>query len=169
MTDYAKLLLGKDIRSIAKSNDVAESIHDQVSFDALFSLLWHHERLLVMRVADAIDKITLVHREFLIPHKSQLLSLLNSAVNKELKWHLAQLVSRLPLNEEELKVVWSVLSYWVQNPNESKIVRVNSLQGLHDLGIRFPMLKEKYEEIVRRLAHEPIPSLQARIKKLGKS
>ncbi len=168
MTDYAKLLLGKDLRSIAKSNDVAESIHDQVSFDALFSLLWHHERLLVMRVADAIEKITLVHREYLIPHKNQLLSLLKSGFNKELKWHLAQLVSRLQLNEEELKEVWSVLSYWVQNPNESKIVRVNSLQGLHDLAIQFPWLREKYEQTVRRLAHEPIPSLQARIRKLRK-
>jgi len=166
LKDFVHLLLGKDLRSLSKTNEVVQMVDDQTSFDALFSLLWHHERPLVMRAADAVEKITARHNEFLNPHKTQLLSLLKSAINKELKWHVAQLLPRLNLDEQEVHEVWSTLSYWVQNPNESKIVRVNSLQGLHDLVQRFPMLKEEFERVIHKIEREPIPSLQARIRKL---
>lgn len=166
--DYAKVLLGRDLRSISKSNEVANAIHDQSEFDSLFGLLWHHERILVMRVADAIEKVTRIHGEFLMPHKGQLLSLLKGTLNKELKWHVAQLLPRLTLDEDEAREVWSTLMYWVQNPNESKIVRVNSLQGLYDFSKLHPSLKEPFEQLVHRLETELIPSLQARIKKLKK-
>lgn len=168
MPDFAHLLLGKDLRTIKKSNDVAQMVQDQESFDQLFGLLLHHERPLVMRAADCVEKVTAAHKEFLEPHKLQLLSLLKSAVNKELKWHIAQLVPRLALSPEELREVWSVLAYWTQNPNESKIVRVNALQGLFELSRNVPALKGNFENILQALAHESIPSLKARIKKLSR-
>jgi hypothetical protein len=164
--NFAHLLLGKDRRSIGRSNDVAHEVTDQESFDELFNLLLHHERLLVMRAADAIEKITLLNKRFLAPHKTQLLSLLKSAIHKELKWHMALLVSRLEFHPDELREVWGVLSYWALNPNESKIVRVNSLQGLFDLCSRYEELKESFGHTLQSLEHEPIPSLQARIRKL---
>ena len=102
--DFAPLLLGKDLRSIARSDEVARSVEDQESFDELFNLLLHHERLLVMRAADAIEKITIDNRKFLEPHRSQLLSLLKSAIHKELKWHIAALVTRVEANVPFLHV-----------------------------------------------------------------
>jgi hypothetical protein len=167
MNDFAPLLMGKDLRTIKKADQVAGLIDSQQSFDSLFALLFHHERPLVMRAADAVEKVTIKHREFLIPHKQQLMSLLKSSVHIELKWHLAQLVPRLPLDADELKEAWSVLSYWTQNPNESKIVRVNSLQGLFDLSQENPSLKGSFKSILHAIQNEPIPSLQARIRKLG--
>jgi hypothetical protein len=121
-----------------------------------------------MRAADAVEKVTLRRGNFLEPHKEQLLSLLKSAVNKELKWHVAQLVPRLPLTDEERDEVWKVLSYWAQNPNESKIVRVNSLQGLFDLSLQTPARKHDLLIVLDKLEHERIPSVQARTKKLRK-
>lgn len=167
--DFAPLLLGRDFRSIGRSNEVVRLVDDQESFDALFNLLLHHERLLVMRAADAIEKVTTLHPHYLHPHKKQLLSLLKSAMHKELKWHLALLVVRTDLTAEETTEVWSVLAYWAQNPNESKIVRVNCIQGLWDLTNRFPELQKSFAELIKILEREPIPSLQARIKKLKKS
>lgn len=168
MTDFAHLLLGKDLRSNVKNKVVVEAVQDQSTFDALFVLLWHHERSLVMRAADAVEKVTVKHREFLEPHKSQLLSFLKSAVNKELKWHVAQLVPRLKLTDSELRDAWTVLAYWAQNPNESKIVRVNSLQGLFDIAQQSPIMQKDFNNIVETLSREPIASLQARIRKLKK-
>jgi len=167
--NFAPLLLGKDLRSIARSNEVVHSVSDQESFDELFNLLLHHERLLVMRAADAIEKITLTNKTFLAPHKKQLLVLLKSAMHKELKWHIALLLPRLQLNPDERREVWGVLSYWALNPNESKIARVNSLQGLHELSYRYPEFKESFEHTLHALEHEQIPSLKARIKKLKKT
>jgi hypothetical protein len=166
MIDFAHILLGKDLRTNSRNWEVIEAVQDQNTFDELFALLWHHERTLVMRAADAVEKVTMKHKEFLDPHKHQLLSLLKSAVNNELKWHVAQLVPRLKLREDEMQMVWSVLAYWAQSPNESKIVRVNSLQGLFDLAQQFPLLKKTFHNVLEKLKHEPIASLQARIKKL---
>lgn len=165
-TVFTELLLGKDLRSIARSNEVVSLVYDQQSFDELFNLMFHHERLLIMRAADAVEKITKKRSEFLEPHKKQLFVLLHSSVHKELKWHIAQLIPRIHLTAEEAIEVWKILSYWLLNPNESKIVRVNALQGLHDLSVQFPELKPRLQEEVQRLKHEQIPSLQARIRKL---
>jgi len=167
--NFAPLLLHRDLRSIGRSNEVVRLVQDQESFDELFNLLLHHERLLVMRAADAIEKITLTHKAFLAPHKRQLLVLLSSAIHKELKWHIALLVPRLSLEPEERREAWGILSYWALNPNESKIARVNSLQGLSDLSHLYPEYKESFEHTLRALEHEQTPSLQARIRKLRKS
>jgi hypothetical protein len=86
----------------------------------------------------------------------------------ELKWHLAQLAPRLPLESHELHEVWSILSYWAQNPNESKIVRVNSIQGLFDMASSNPAFEVSLINVLDTIESEPIPSLRARIKKLRK-
>lgn len=166
MNNFAHLLLGKDRRTISKAGNVADLVADQASFDELFALLFHHERNLVMRAADAVEKVTRQHKEFLVPHKNQILSLLTSAIHIELKWHIAQLAPRLPLNPHELHEVWSILSYWAQNPNESKIVRVNAIQGLFDMSTNNPAFETSFINILDTVEHEPIPSLRARIKKL---
>ncbi|MEX2232274.1 MAG: hypothetical protein WD824_08945 [Cyclobacteriaceae bacterium] len=164
--DFAPLLLGRDLRSIARSNEVVRFVDDQETFDQLFNLLLHHERLLVMRAADALEKVTLKHQAFLEPHKNQLLSLLKSAFHKELKWHIALLVTRVTLTSDELREVWDMLTYWAKNPNESKIVRVNSLQGLFELYRKYPHLEDSFTHTLQVLEHDQIPSIQMRIKKL---
>jgi hypothetical protein len=165
-TEFTYLLLGKDLRTITQNSSLVESVHDQQTFDELFSLVFHHERPLVMRAVDAVEKVSLKHPEFLKPHKSQLLRVLKSAEHKELKWHIAQLMPRIDLTKDELKEVWHALVYWVLNKNESKIVRVNALQGLFDLAKDEPDLKAEFGRVVSAIEHEMIPSIQARIRKL---
>lgn len=160
------VLLGKDLRTIRQNSVVVNSIHNQNTFDELFSLVFHHERTLVMRAIDAVEKVTSKHPEFLISHKSQLLEVLNSADHKELKWHIAQLIPRVDLTIAELKNVWHKLAYWALNKAESKIVRVNALQGLFDLSKVDPELKEDFKKIISAMEREMIPSVRARIRKL---
>jgi hypothetical protein len=162
-----QLLLGKDLRKLKNVERVIELVRDQKSFDDLFGLSFHHERALVMRAIDAVEKITLKNPEYLRPHKSQLLSVLKSADHKELRWHAAQLISRIQLTPDELQSVWHVLSYWVLNRNESKIVRVNSLQSLFDLSRGIPALEKDFETMVSKIKSERIPSIQARLKKIS--
>lgn len=168
MNDFSSLAEGGDLRSLMSGKDVVQIVKDQKSFDALFNLLFHHERILVMRAADAVEKITRTNSQFLKPHKNQLLSLLKNAVNKELKWHVAQLIPRVELTKAEMKEVWGILTHQTQNPNESKIVRVNSLQALYAISLQFPAKKNMFEEIMHMIEHEPYPSIQARVRKLRK-
>lgn len=162
-------LLGHDLRSLGKTSKLLAAINDKESFDELFELIFHHERPLVMKAVDAVEKITSKHPEYLNPHKRQLLNILKSADHKELKWHIAQLVTRIELSKKEREDVWNKLTYWVLNKNESKIVRVNALQGLFDLSVQHPEYLKDFVIVMKSIEHEPIPSIQARIRRLKKS
>ena len=163
---FTQELLGSDLRSLGRVSEVVKMVIDQKSFDELFNLVFHTERLLVMRAVDAVEKITVKHQYYLVPHKRQLLSILRSADHKELKWHIAQLVTRIKLNKDELADVWHILTYWTLNKNESKIVRVNSLQGLFDLSKQYPRLQHEFMRVLLQVQREMIPSIQSRVRKI---
>lgn len=166
MQTFAKILSGGDLRSIGKSNEAVQQIKDQMSFDKLFSCIFHEDRLVVMRSADAIEKITIEHPEYLFKHKNKLLELSSVAENKELKWHLALLLPRIKLNFTESRKALNILKQWVMNKEESKIVRVNSVQGLFELSQKHKNFTNELKAVIHELRKENIPSLNSRIKKL---
>lgn len=167
-TDFTRLLLGSDLRKLKNTGTVVDAVCNQETFDELFNLIFHHERPLVMRAADCVEKITREHPEYLVRHKGQILSVMKSADHKELKWHIAQLISRVKLTTEELAYVWHTLTYWALNPNESRIVRVNALQGLFEISRIFVDFRNDFIKTLNEAGRESIPSIQARVKKLKK-
>ena len=79
VNDIKKYLQGGGLRSIADVDQLIPLIKTQKTFDELFSCLDSDDRLIVMRVADAIEKITRDHPEYLDSHKIRLIRLLNTA------------------------------------------------------------------------------------------
>ena len=75
----------------------------------------------------------------------------------------------MSLSAGETEKVWHTLTYWVLNKNESKIVRVNALQGLFDLAKINSNLKRELENTMAAIEHEMISSIQARIRKIAKA
>ena len=169
MSKTADILKGGDLRSIGRSNKIASSIDNQESFDELFQQLFHPDRKVVMRSADAVEKITLKNPAFLKQHKASILKLVETARHIELKWHLALIASRLELTKREFRKVWQILTDWANNKKESKIVRVNSMQGLFNLLQTNQELKQDFNLTLNRIEKENIPSINARIKKIKKA
>ena len=91
---FLELLRGGDLRSIGKSTAVFAMVSNQSMFDELWTALFSDDRLVVMRAADVIEKVTLNHPEWLHNHVDQLIQLAEGAKHKELKWHLAQQIGR---------------------------------------------------------------------------
>jgi hypothetical protein len=164
MSELEKLLSGGDLRSIGKSGSVISKIKSQSDFNELFSYLFHHDRIVVMRAADAIEKITLTKPGYLKNHAQEIILLSGKATNKELMWHLAQLLSRLGLNRNEFRRAWNILTNWVKDKTNSRIVRVNSMQALFDLLSRDKSLLKDFNLTLLELEKENIPSINARIK-----
>lgn len=167
MKDYAAILAGGDLRSIGAVDDVVKSVSNQRDFDHLFRLLKNADRKVVMRAADAIEKITQDRPSLLKKHKAALLHLLNSNNHIELKWHLAQLMPRLQLSDTAFQKVWNELKSWAADPAASKIVRVNAFQSLHDMIRGNQQLQKEFTQLIRSIEREGIPSLNARIRKLS--
>ena len=168
MNNIRSFLNTGDLRSIGRVNELVAMIKTQSDFDALIVYLFSEDRLLAMRAADAVEKITVHYPEFLKAHKQYLLKLCIQAEHIELKWHLALLLPRLTLTKKELNFVWELLSEWVLDKKESRIVRVNTLQGLGDILPACPEKQPDFIQLIESLKMENIPSLNARIRKLEK-
>ena len=166
MENWISYLEGGDLRSIANVDQLVPLIQSQSDFDQLFQYLNSEKRLVVMRAADAVEKISQKHPEFLDKHKGAMLQHLQTATDKEFKWHLVLMVSRLKLSSSELTEVWEMLSKLAKDSKESRIVRVNSIQSLFDLTRHHKAYESKFQELSKQLQSEAIPSINARLKKL---
>ncbi len=168
MNIYENILNGGDLRSIGGSNKVVAVVGSREEFDGLFTLLFHSDRRIVMRAGDAIEKITITKAEYLQQHKAGILELCSIASDKELKWHLALIVSRLNLTKKELGIVWQTLTGWALDRKNSRVVRVNSLQGLYNLFEKNTPLERDLCLTIAAVIKENIPSITARVKKFRK-
>lgn len=168
MTDFKKILSGGDLRSIGKSNAVVIKINNQNDFDEFFKYLFHENRLIVMRAADAIEKVTLHNPQYLTKHINEIIELCNTAKDKELKWHLALLIPRLNLKNMEFDNGWKTLNMWAKDKDNSRIVRVNSIQGLYEMTKQQSKTEKDFWIIVDEIERENIPSINARINKIRK-
>lgn len=159
------MLQGVDLRSVGGSDEVARAVRNQSEFDALFGLLSDKDRVVVMRAADAIEKITRSRAHLLQSHRQQIIQLMNTAGDKELKWHLAQLVPRIHPGKQ-VAIVWTILEQWLRNSAESRIVRVNALQALFELYRINPDLENPFRQALHFAEQQPVASLQARARKI---
>jgi hypothetical protein len=166
VNDLKKYLQGGDLRSIAGVDQLMPLIKTQKKFDELFTWLHSQDRLIVMRAADAIEKVTRTQPAYLDPHQTEIIELLKTAKDKELRWHAAQLAPRIDLSWNKVEQVWNKLEDWARDRSESKIVRVNALQALFELSGKYVELKKDFEQIAREVKAEGIPSINARLSKL---
>lgn len=163
-----KKLAGGDLRSIGLVNTVIQEIHSQDDFDELFGYLSHPDRLIVMRAADAIEKLTVGRPVYLKSHQAQILDLCKTASNKELKWHLALLLPRLSLSSAQFGRAWHTLTDWAKDKANSRIVRVNAIQGLFELSGQNPKLSSDLNHTLLQVEQEQVPSINARVRLIRK-
>lgn len=164
-----KLLTGNDLRSLGKINSVISQIKNQQDFDGLFRYLFEGHRGVVMRAADAIEKITISEPSYLHKHKNEIIGLCHEAGHKELKWHLASLIPRLSLKGKQLSDMCNILKQWINDKDESRIVRVNSLQALFDLAAKHCYRMDDVSKLFDELEKENVPSINARIRNMRRN
>jgi len=158
-------LAGVDRRSIGKSNEVvAKVMADPSLFAVLFNGMLDDDPVLRMRCADAVEKISALHPEFLRPYKKKLIQQVAGIEQQEVRWHVAQLFSRVALSAKERRAVANILSAYLKD--KSKIVKTFSMQALADIAeqdeaLRVPIIKQ-----LEGLTRTSSPAMKARGKKL---
>jgi hypothetical protein len=158
-------LQGGDRRSIGKSNDVVKRLlHDPALFDVLISGMLLHDPLIRMRCADAAEKVTAIHPEYLVAYKPLLLNTLAKVEQPEVQWHVAPMLARLPLSAAEQKAVIDILL--AQMNSRSSIVKTFATQALFDLAKRYPRLQPLALRHIQELTVSGTPAMKARGRKL---
>ena len=163
-----KLLSGKDQRSIAAVDDVVHQvIENPQRFSELFQLLYHDDSVLRMRAADAIEKISRNHPNYLHTYKQPLLNEIANIDQQEVRWHLAQIFPRLILTaREKKKVVDLLLNQFLAD--KSKIVKTFTMQALAEFANDDAEQRKKILPILKTLTKTGSPAMQSRGKKLLK-
>jgi hypothetical protein len=157
----AAVLGGGDRRSIGGSNEVAALVLDQRQrFPELIACLWSDDPIVRMRAADAAEKASAQEPALLEPFKAELLGLLVEAEQQELRWHLAQMIPRLPLNAGERQRAATIFSSFLKN--RSSIVKTSGLQALADLSRHDARLRSEVMERIEEAVRTGTPAMKAR-------
>lgn len=165
MHPILRKLEGGDRRSIGRSNEVvADVIADPTLFGVVFSGLLSDNPLLRMRSADAVEKITARNPEYLQPHREMLIGKVARLEQKEVRWHVAQMLPRIEWNEAERQQAVDVLMEYLND--RSSIVKTFAMQALADLTQQSPELKPAVMLHLRELTVIGTPAMKARGRKL---
>jgi len=165
MTDILKKLEGGDRWSIGRANEVVEDVlRDPTLFGAVFNGMLSDDPLIRMRAADAVEKITAKHPQYLEPCTTVLIDRVAAIDQQEIRWHVALMVPRLALSEEERSRVVGILFGYLGD--KSRIVQVNAMQALADLAEDDEDLRPSVLEAVRALTETGGAAVRSRGRRL---
>ncbi len=150
-----------DRRSIGRSNEVvAEVLSKPRLFGVVFSGLSADDPLVRMRSADAVERITAQRPEFLRAYKNKLIREVAATDQKEVRWHVAQMLPRLDLNADERRRVVRLLLTYLND--RSSIVRTFTMQALVDIARDSPELLPVVRRHIAELTIIGTPAMKAR-------
>lgn len=165
MNAVLKMLSGGDRRSIGKSEEVVALVLSQPRlFKKVFEGMLHDDPLIRMRCAEVSEKVTALMPELLVPHKAMLIRRIALIEQQEVRWHAAQMFSRLELNRRERNAVLKVLAQYLTD--ESRIVKTFAMQALADLAERDVTLRLGIIKQLTQLTRSGSPAMKSRGKKL---
>jgi len=159
------LLKGGDRRSIGRADSVALMVDESPElFAKLIAGMWDEDPIVRMRSADAAEKVTRQNCELLKPYRKELLSLLAETTEQEVRWHLALIVPRLPLNAEEKERAVFVLKGYLDD--RSSIVKTCALQGLANFAEVEPNIRTTVIKILQEARRRGTAAMKARSRRL---
>lgn len=150
-----------DRRSIGRSNEVVSEVLSKPRlFRVVFSGLSADDPLIRMRSADAVEKITAQRPEFLRSYKNKLIFEVAATDQKEVRWHVAQILPRLDLNEDERRRVFRLLLTYLND--RSSIVRTFTMQALAEIARDSPEFLPTARQHITELTIIGTPAMKAR-------
>lgn len=167
MNHLLQRLEGGDRRSIGNSDQVVEEVlNDPSLFDLLFPGMLSDDLLVRMRSADAVEKITARRPEYLQPYKETLIKQVAKSDQQEVRWHVAQMLPRLDLEQEERAAATGILLDYLHD--ESRIVKTFSLQALADFAEGDAGLRDQVITLLEDAIRTGSPAVRSRAQKLLK-
>jgi hypothetical protein len=165
MHPLLRKLEGRNRRSIGRSNEVvADVLADLSLFKVVFSGLLSKDPVIRMRSADAVEKITARHPEYLRPYKRMLIGPIARLDQEEVRWHAAQMFSRVEWTDAERPRVLAILMEYLHD--RSSITRTFAMQALADLARQTPALRPTVLVHLQELTSTGTPAMKARGRRL---
>jgi hypothetical protein len=97
---FGKMLTaGGKKNSLGRVNEVITVVlQDKTRLQELYDCLMHQDAWVRMRAADALEKISRQHPDWLAPYVDRFATDLATSTQASIQWHLAQIYQQVPLN-----------------------------------------------------------------------
>lgn len=157
-----------DRRSAGDAPSVAAEIAaDRGKLAELVGCLFDRDASVRMRAADALERVSRGNAGWLDAYVDHLLTDAVAIEQVEVRWHIAQIVPRLSMSEEQRRRAAVLLADWFEN-SPSRIVQTSALQAVVDLAESDAALRATSAEMLGRAMRSGVPSLAARAKRILK-
>ncbi|WP_245636651.1 ACT domain-containing protein [Azospirillum thiophilum] len=157
-----------DRRSAGDAPSVAaEIVADRGKLAELVGCLFDRDASVRMRAADALERVSRGNAGWLDAYVDHLLTDAVAIEQVEVRWHIAQIVPRLSMSEEQRRRAAVLLADWFEN-SPSRIVQTSALQAVVDLAESDAALRATSAEMLGRAMRSGVPSLAARAKRILK-
>jgi len=158
-------LHGGDRRSIGRVPEVvAEVLSKPDLFGELITGMQHLDPVVRMRAADAAEKVSAEHPDYLSPYKDELLHRIAQSTQQEVRWHVAQILPRLALSADEQAVAVALLYGYLKD--HSAIVQTFALDALATFAQRDATLRLEVVRLLDEAQTAERAAVRSRAKKL---
>lgn len=159
-------ILDGDKRSLAGVPQVVSLIKkDSKLIGSLLSVVSSEQEAYNMRALDAIEKATRDDFSLLQPYKKIFINQLIYQKQKEIRWHVAQIISRFKFTKIERHRIANIL---IEDylKDDSSIVKTNTLHALTEIALSDEELSMRVKPIIKRAIRSGTRAMAARAKKL---
>ena len=165
MNQIIEKLQGGDLRSKGRSDEVVREVFDSPRlFGLVVDGMIYDDPVVRMRASDAVEKITRKRPEYLAPHKSRMITMVSQIDQQEVRWHMAQILPRLQLTEQEREKVFKILLSYLEG--KSKILKTFTMQGLADIAEQDRTYRTRVVGLLEDLVETGSPAMKTRGEKL---
>jgi hypothetical protein len=162
------LLVGNDLRSIGKADEVVELVtSDPELFDEVFDGIFHKDKVIRARCADAVEKVSKRFPQYIQKKKSAILKNLNEFNQKEVVWHVALMLGCLKLTKKETEKAFIKLNEWL-NSSGSIVVKVTCMQTMAGYALKNKAIAKSVCDEIQKQIVNGAPAIKARGRKLLK-
>jgi hypothetical protein len=155
-----------DKRSVAGVEMVVRSVKANPElFASLLKCFDTDDEALNMRVADAMQKILVANPRIAYPYVEELFDLFVLMDQKEIRWHMAQIIPKLKLNRNQTANAVEIWSHDIIF-SKSMIVKTFSLQAIYDIADKDEKYRALFIKLANRALKSDLPALKARARVL---
>jgi hypothetical protein len=162
---FLRKLEGADRRCLGRVEEVIAEVeaHPEL-FPLLVEAMVAADARVAMRAADAVEKISARHAEWLRPFTDWLIAEAARSVQQEVRWHFAQICPRLILDDAKRRQVVAILECYLADG--SAIVKTFAMQALADLALADGSLRPRALRHILELTETGTPAMRARGRRL---
>jgi hypothetical protein len=166
MNPIQQALTGGDRRSLGRTEEVVGWVlADKERLDDLFVCLFDQDDIVRMRAGDGLEKVARQQPAWCTPYVERLLTNVTKIEQPSVQWHLAQILSEIPLTPEQQIQAVKILKYNLEVYDDWIVVNL-TLEALATFARKDADLRQEFPKILRQFQFSPKKSIASRVRKL---